>query len=434
MKNLPSIFDSKKIDISILFLFIFTFLCNTNVSAQDIVKDTIGFKQFYGLVIDGKTKNELVYATITVEGTNISTVTNSQGDFSLKVPTNYLNNKIIVSYLGYTSQVININTLELTNNVIKLETYIEELSEVKIEVKDAKSLVLEMLKRRGKNYFSEQTTMTGFYRETIKKRRSYVSLSEAVVEIYKQSYSNSRNDILKLYKARKSTDYNKLDTITLKLQGGPFSTLYMDIIKNPNLFFSEEGTDSYNFHFDTSTKIDNKPVYVVSFAPKPHIEDPLYIGKLYIEAKSLALKSATFQLNLKDLEKAARLFVVKKPNRADVIPIQANYHVDYREKNGEWFYGYSRIELGFKIDYDKRLFNSVYYLTMEMAITDWEKNEETMSLKYKDRFKSTAILSDEAAGFSDPEFWGEFNVIEPEKPIESAIKKIQKQLEKAKKN
>jgi hypothetical protein len=68
---------------------------------------------------------------------------------------------------------------------------------------------------------------------------------------------------------------------------------------------------------------------------------------------------------------------------------------------------------------------------MEMAITDWEKNEENMSLKYKDRFKSNAILSDEASGFSDPEFWGEYNVIEPEKPIESAIKKIQKQLKKS---
>jgi hypothetical protein len=35
-----------------------------------------------------------------------------------------------------------------------------------------------------------------------------------------------------------------------------------------------------------------------------------------------------------------------------------------------------------------------------------------------------------ASGFSDPDFWGEFNVIEPEKSIETAIKKIQKQLEK----
>ena len=106
-----------------------------------------------------------------------------------------------------------------------------------------------MMRRRGNNYFSDQTTMTGFYRETIKKRRSYVSLSEAVVEIHKQSYSNSKNDILKLYKARKSTDYDKLDTITLKLQGGPFSTLYMDIIKNPNLFFSEEGQELPAFKF-----------------------------------------------------------------------------------------------------------------------------------------------------------------------------------------
>jgi len=430
MKLQTNLIISKKQHLIYFLLLIFSFVFQNTISANTIVKDTIGFKEYQGIVIDSKTKKELEFAAITVNGTNISTITNTQGAFSIKIPKNLLTNKVTVSYLGYTSQVLDLKYLNQENNIIKLETYIEELSEVKIEVKDAKSLVLEMMRRRGNNYFSDQTTMTGFYRETIKKRRSYVSLSEAVVEIHKQSYSNSKNDILKLYKARKSTDYDKLDTITLKLQGGPFSTLYMDIIKNPNLFFSEEGTDNYDFHFDTATKIDNKPVYVVSFAPKPHIEEPLYFGKLYIESKSLALKSASFQLNLEDVEKAARLFVIKKPNRADVIPIEASYHVDYREKDGKWFYGYSRIQLGFKIDYDKRLFNSVYHLTMEMAITDWEKNEENLSVKFKDRLRSTAILSDEASGFSDPEFWGEFNVIEPEKPIESAIKKIQKQLKK----
>ena len=124
------------------------------------------------------------------------------------------------------------------------------------------------------------------------------------------------------------------------------------------------------------------------------------------------------------------IFIIKKPRKADVIPVEATYHVDYRQKNGKWFYGYSRIQLGFKIDYDKRLFNSVYNLTMEMAITDWEKNEDKNTIKPRERLKTNVILSDEATGFSDPEFWGEFNVIEPEKPIESAIKKIQKQLKK----
>ena len=35
------------------------------------------------------------------------------------------------------------------------------------------------------------------------------------------------------------------------------------------------------------------------------------------------------------------------------------------------------------------------------------------------------------AGFADPEFWGEYNIIEPEKSIETAIKKINKKLERA---
>ena len=67
-----------------------------------------------------------------------------------------------------------------------------------------------------------------------------------------------------------------------------------------------------------------------------------------------------------------------------------------------------------------------------MAITDWEKSLNETFTK-KETFRPTMILSDEASGFSDPEFWGEYNIIEPEKSIESAIEKINKQLEKRKK-
>ena len=76
-----------------------------------------------------------------------------------------------------------------------------------------------------------------------------------------------------------------------------------------------------------------------------------------------------------------------------------------------------------------KLFNSVYTLSSEMAITDWEQNFTGIT-KPTNRLKSTVILSDEASGFSDPEFWGQYNIIEPEKSIESAIKKINKQLKR----
>ena len=39
------------------------------------------------------------------------------------------------------------------------------------------------------------------------------------------------------------------------------------------------------------------------------------------------------------------------------------------------------------------------------------------------------IMNDAVDGFGDSEFWGAYNVIEPEKSIESAIKKIKKSID-----
>ena len=75
--------------------------------------------------------------------------------------------------------------------------------------------------------------MTAFYRETIKKNRTYVSIGEAVVEIFKAPYnSDTRFDGVRIYKGRKSSDVEKMDTVLFKLQGGPVSVLELDIAKN----------------------------------------------------------------------------------------------------------------------------------------------------------------------------------------------------------
>lgn len=425
---------NKKSLVTKLFLFILIIgFQNYSFASSRILNDTIGFHKYEGKVIDGKTKKVLIFASLTVNGTNISTITNTQGEFLLKVPKKYQNQKVTISFLGYTSKILNLSDFN-SYTTIKLETYIEELSEVKISIKDAKSLVLEVLKRKGDNYSDKLITMTAFYRETIKKRRTYVSLSEAVVEINKQSYTNTKNDILRIHKARKNTDYSRLDTVAFKLRGGPFNSLYIDIIKNPTLLFTEDMVEIYDFTYDTSTKIDNRIIYVVNFKQKPYISDPMFYGKLYIDAQSLALTNAKFQLNIKNKEKASKHFIIKKPKGANVYPIEAAYQMDYRVKNGKWYYGYSRLQLGFKINWDKKLFNTIYHTTIEMAVTDWKKNVTNKLIKPKDRLRPSVIISDKASGFTDPEFWGEYNVIEPEKPIESAIKKIQKQLKKLNEN
>lgn len=396
------------------------------------LQDDASYVQYKGEIVDAETGKPLIFANLTLESNNISTVSNTEGGFLLKVPQDIREGTVVVSFLGYQTRMIPLTQLNQDNNRIPLKVSVTELAEVSLTIpREARVLVKEILRKKGDNYFDDPTLMTAFYRETIKKRRRNVSLSEAVVNIYKASYDSPRQDAVTIYKARKSTDYTRLDTLALKLQGGPFNTLFVDIMKYPDFIFTEESMAKYRFSFDRSTRINDQLIYVVNFQQRDGIAEPLYMGKLYIDADKKILTSAIFSLNITDKEEASRMFVRRKPWNANVYPTEVAYRVDYREKDGKWYYGYSNVLLEFKINWDKRLFNSVYSLSCEMAVTDWEKYVEAERPKIKDRLRSTIILSDAAVGFSDPDFWGAYNIIEPEKSIESAIKKIQRQLERS---
>ncbi len=412
----------------LFFVIIFGYLQTINITvAQQIDQD---YSEFSGLVIDSKSNKSLEFATIIVNNTNISTITNLDGAFLLKVPVTDLDKSVTISYLGYNNRIIKLKDFSSGKMEIKMEESYVTLPNVRLVSGDPKEILKKVLKNREKNYPKKPLIMNGFYRESIKKRRKYASLSEAVIEIYKQPHHMVSKDQVKLFKSRKSTDYKRLDTLVIKLQGGPYNNINMDMIKNKDLIFSEDFFDLYNFTFDKTISINNKPVYVISFIQRSSIVEPLFKGKLYIDVNSYALTKAVFSLNLENLKKASKYFVKKKPAKAEVIPIHTKYIVDYRNNNGKWYYNYGRIELSFKIKWDKKVFNSIYHLTIEMAITDWKINTERKSLKNKERLRQNVIINDSASGFSDPEFWGDYNVIEPDKSIENAIRKIKKQLDK----
>lgn len=415
------------ISIIVMMLPLETMAFQQNASAD--------YNEYSGEVKEASSNKSLVFATLTVEGTNISTITNTEGNFLLKVPKDLTDKNVVVSFLGYKTKMVPISSLQPEKNEISLEVSVTQLSEININApKDALALVRETLKNRDDNYFKDPSLMTAFYRETIKRRRRNVSLAEAVVNIYKTPYDIGRDDAVELYKARKSTDYSKLDTVALKLQGGPYNTLYVDLMKYPEYIFSEETLPNYKFAFDRSTTTNDRLIYVIRFDQRENVLEPLYRGELYIDVENKVLTGAIFSLNITDEDLAADLFVRRKPAKVDVWPTEVSYRVDYREKDGKWYYGYSSVFMEFKVDWEDKWFNSQYSMTAEMAITDWESVSKTERPKYRQRIRKSIILSDEASGFSDPDFWGEYNIIEPEKSIESAIRKIQRQLRRAERN
>lgn len=390
------------------------------------------YTEFSGKIVDKKTGIALAHATVSIKGTNIAVVTNADGQFLLKLPKNIENPQMSVSYIGYKVTQVSLMDMTEKEHKIELESAAVQLPMLSVSSRDATVLIRSMLDQKAKNYSDSSSVMTAFYRESIRKNRTYVSLAEAVAEINKQSYLSTRPDAVRLFKSRKKTDYSRLDTLNFKLMGGPFNSLYLDVVKYTENLFTEDVFNNYDFSFDKATYIDKQPIYIVDFKQKKDISAPLYYGKLYIDGETMALRSAVFDLNISDKDEAAKLFIMKKPFNARVYPLEAKYRIDYREKDGKWYYSYSRIELGLRISWKRRLFNTTYYSTVEMAVTDFGHSAEKKSIAWKDKIKPSVIIADEASGFTEHEFWGEFNVIEPEKPIDAAIRKIQKQLEKEK--
>jgi hypothetical protein len=393
-------------------------------------QESEGFKEFKGVVVNARTQKPLEFATLSVSNTNISSISNLDGGFSLKVPLENLGESVRISYLGYKTTILPLSQMKEEGNNVELIESFEKLPDVNIADVDANAVIRKAMENRANNTLKEPLIVKAFYRESIKKRRTYASLSEAVVDIYRSPFASESKDYVILDRARKSTDYRKIDTLVIKLQGGPYNNIGMDMVRNRELFFSGDMFEVYQFSYDKMVNMNNRNVYVIDFEQKPSIVEPFYKGKLYIDSDSYALVKTVFSLNLANLNKAKRFFVKKKPVNADVIPLDTKYIVDYREQDGKWYFNYSRIELSFKVKWDKKLFNSIYNISIEMAVTDWKVNEDKTVIRSKERMRRSVILNDQASGFSDPDFWGEHNVIEPDKSIDNAIRKIQRNYEK----
>ena len=394
---------------------------------ENELNDTINFKAYYGRVVYSSNGKTLPFATIEAVGSNIATVTNIDGEFTLKITRESDISEMKVSYIGFKNQTIPLNKFKDKRSLaIGLEASSIQLPEITIRPEDALELIMDALRGIKDNYSSDPMMMRGFYRETIQRGRNYVSISEAVVDIYKGAYSNDfQFDQVKLFKGRKSADVQKMDTVLFKVQGGPNTAILLDVVKNPYILLSEEYFDIYNFHLSDVISIDDRLHYVVSFSQKSFVDDPFYIGKLYIDMDKLAITEAEFELDVSNKEEAARLFIQRKPIGMSIIPERAVYRAKYTIEDNRWYFSYARAEVKFKVNWKKKVFNTTYSTMSELAITDrtYDGIEKFAS---RERFKTNDIMNEKVYIFFDQGFWEGYNVIEPDQSIENAINRLNK--------
>lgn len=392
--------------------------------------DTTNYIEITGKIIDQNSDEPVVFATVFLSGSSIATVSNADGDFLIKVPKDKASEKISFMHLGYENNEISISAFTSGNMIVKLTPVSLPIDEVVVRSIEPESLILTALSKVKDNYNSSPEMQTSFYREAIKQNRKYVSVSEAVLDIYKSPYRNTfDSDRMKIYKGRKSHDVKKMDTLVVKLQGGPKTSLMLDLVKHPGDILDADALQLYDFTLAGITTIDNRETYVINFDQKDNIEFPLYKGNIYIDAESTAFAGLDFHLSDKGIHYAPKYLVKKKPANLNIDVDGGHYLVRYRKDNGNWYLNYVRSELEFDTKWKRKLFKSKFSIMLEMAVTDRDmQNIEKFSAK--ETAKSSDIFIDQVSQFEDNNFWGDYNTIKPDESIEVAINKLNKKLKR----
>lgn len=159
-------------------LLLFCFLPALNLFSGNI-EQSDSILVLRGRVLGGDTNQPLPNASITVQQVKVSSVTNQDGYFSIRVPESTLNKQLIIHYLGgYENKEIPIVTLiNNPNNHITLIPAPIQLSELLVVSGEGKSLIKDALQRiPPQNYSSDPNMMVAFYRESVKKKDQIISL------------------------------------------------------------------------------------------------------------------------------------------------------------------------------------------------------------------------------------------------------------------
>ena len=391
------------------------------------------FTTINGTVVDAKTGFPLPYASISLNNSSFTNVANSEGEFSLKFPSGSKNDSIIVSYLGYRNLLVPISELmgKRSSKILLHPTTID-IRSITVRPNDALAIFNSAFSPKSirRNYSCEPVGMSGFYRETIKKGNKYLSFNEAVVDIFKQSYIGYATDNISIYKGRGNTNRTVSDTLFLQLQGGPISTLQLDIVKDAfiavDLFSAPQ---FYDFKMGPMFFMDNLNIYTIDFDQVADMSDILFRGRIYIESQTLAIMRIEFEMNVQGRKDAWRIFVRKKQDDVQIGVDWAKYQINYKQHGDKWHADYARIDLRFTAKYKGKLLKNKYDITTELAITDLD-NKSALNIESNQRFKMKDILQNKVNDFRDDNFWENYNIIEPDQKIENIINRIIRQLKK----
>jgi hypothetical protein len=419
---LDSLLKNDSLKYSVISKYIIIY--KENPDPQKTGKDTTWtVKTISGTITDSETGEPLPFATLGIMRTGKGTVTNSNGEFGMKISRDNLNDSLTVSYLGYLNRRIPLKQALGNSFNIKMKREFISIPEIIIKNRMPQEIIRRAYGSITKNFGSKPALMSAFYREAVMKKSLLQIYSEAVLQIYKSSYSTTfPGDQMKIVKSRKIENVGAKDTLTIRLKAGLGSCLLLDGARNTFDFLQPENFYMYDYRMTDIVTIDDESAFLIEFAQKPSVDLPLFKGSVYINTVSYAIMQTEFEVNPEHIDKIRDQFINYQAKGYSMWPVSIRYFVNYRKSNNRYFLNHVRGDLKFAARQKSRLFNTSFDVFFEMAVTDI--NQENVIRFDRDELAPIHSIFSKTISSYDPAFWGNFDFLKPEDNLLQSLRNM----------
>ena len=377
-----------------------------------------------GSVRDGANGRPLGYVSVTLPGTNYATITNADGTFVIKsdLPPRF----VTFSLLGYKVLTAPADREQMMRVSLTRGEY--TLEAARVVSGDPLTILREAIYKIQDNCPSEPELFECFYRETAQKRQRFIYVSEAVTKMYKSSFRNLfGRDRIAVEKSRLLTSPRRSDTLAVKVVGGPTQAVDLDIVKNRSVILNEEDLENYMLELMDPVMIDDRLQFVIKLTPTLVSDYAQQHGVIYIDQETMSFTRIELSLDMSSPEKATRVMLVHKPADIRFKPKEMSLLLNYKREGDKSRLSYVRTIFRFNCDARRRLWNTEFTAIAEMVVTNRFSGTAAVPIERKESFRSSESLADKTRVYADPDFWKDYNIIEPTESLEHALGRLKKE-------
>jgi len=240
-----------------LFLF-FLILPSWPISAQD-------YDDFIeGVLLDSKSREPIVFATIRIKGKALGVISNQDGGFRIPLEFQEKGEELEISSMGYNTYTVLFDALETNGlNRILLQPALFQLQETIVTATKkrltSKEIIQKALNRIPDNYENNPFELIGYYRDYQIKNKKYSNLNEAIIKVFDGGFKNDNylNTEYGIYAYSKNYDF-EIDSFAAK----PYDYNTRDkYIPDASLISDYGGNELVILHIHDAIRNHNIPAY-----------------------------------------------------------------------------------------------------------------------------------------------------------------------------